>query len=65
MFEADGVGRRGGGLTDDSELCVGEDAPVFVLRHALVHADVGQVQVADCQHAVIRLNPVLLQTRTQ
>lgn len=48
-----------GRLTDDSELCVGEDASVFVLRHALVHADVGQVQVADCQHAVIRLNPVL------
>lgn len=48
-----------GRLTDDSELCVGEDASVFVLRHALVHADVSQVQVADCQHAVIRLNPVL------
>lgn len=51
-------------LTYDSELGVGEDAAVLVLRHALVHADVGQIQVADCQHAVIRLNPVLLKTST-
>lgn len=54
-----------GRLTDDTELSVGEDASVFVLRHALVHADVTQVQVADCQHTVIRLDPVLLQTCAQ
>lgn len=49
-------------LTDDSELSVGEDSAMLVLCHTLVHADVCQIQAADCQHSIIRLNPVLLKT---
>lgn len=51
-------------LTYDSELGVGEDAAVLVLCHTLVHADVGQIQAADRQHSIVRLNPVLLKTHT-
>lgn len=51
-------------LTDDSELSVGEDSAMLVLCHTLVHADVRQIQAADCQHSIIRLNPVLLKTCT-
>ena len=52
------------GLTYDSELSVGEDSAVLVLCHTLVHADVGQIQAADRQHSIIRLDPVLLKTHT-
>lgn len=48
------------GLTYDSELSIGEDSAMFVLCHTLVHADVSQIQAADCQQSIIRLNPVLL-----
>lgn len=51
-------------LTYDSELGVGEHAAVPVLCHALVHADVRQVQAADRQHSVIHLKPVLLERRS-
>lgn len=48
-------------LTYDSQLGIGEHPPVSVLCHALVHADVRQVQAADRQHSVIHLKPVLLE----
>lgn len=48
-------------LTYDSELSVGEHPAMPVLCHALVHADVRQVQAADRQHSVIYLKPVLLE----
>lgn len=49
-------------LTDDTQLSVGEHPAVPVLRHALVHADVRQVQAGDVQHSIIHLKPVLLGT---
>lgn len=48
-------------LTYDSELSVGEHPAVPVLCHALVHADVRQVQATDRQHSVIYLKPVLFE----
>lgn len=53
------------GLTYDSQLCVGENPAMLVFRHALVHADVSQIQAIDCQHSIIRLNSVLLKTRAR
>lgn len=48
-------------LTYDSELGVGEHPAMPVLCHALVNADVRQVQAADRQHSIIHLKPVLLE----
>lgn len=48
-------------LTYDSELSVREHPAMPVLCHALVHADVRQVQATDRQHSVIYLKPVLFE----
>lgn len=52
------------GLTYNSQLSIGKDSPVLVLCHALVHANVGQIQAADRQNSIIYLNSVLLETET-